>query len=216
MRKTAYYLSLLIIILSFAFAIYFYPQMPESIASHWDSQGVTNGSMSSWSLFIIPAVLTICFIFLIFIPKIDPMKENIKKFKDSYDDFILIFNLFMFYIFALTIIWNLGFNFNMTMGMMPGLSVLFYFTGILVTKTKRNYTIGVRTPWALEDDKIWEKTNKMSGIFFKGLGLSCLFFMFFPEYSFVLFFSFLVIGIFYIFLYSYFEYKKEKKLKKHT
>ncbi|MCK9393356.1 MAG: SdpI family protein [Candidatus Paceibacterota bacterium] len=211
MRKSAYLISLSIVILSFALAFYFYPQMPPSIATHWGIEGEVNGESKSWILFIIPALTTFFFLLLIFIPKIDPLKENIKKFKDSYDDFILVFNLFMFYVFSLTIVWNLGYYFNMTLGILPGFFVLFYSLGSLITKTKRNYTIGVRTPWALESDKIWERTSKISGKFFKIFGLSCLIFMLFPKYTFLLFFVFLIIGIIYIFLYSYLEYKKEIK-----
>lgn len=213
MRKTTSLISLSIVILSFIFAFYFYPQMPQLIASHWNDQGEVNGMAEKWILFLIPAIIVFCFVLFIFIPKIEPKKENIKVFKDSYDDFILIFNLFMFYLFALTIIWNLGYSFNMTVGIMPGFSVLFYFLGILVTQTKRNYTIGIRTPWTLENDKVWENTSKVAGIFFKALGLSCLFFMIFPKYAFLLFFSFLIIGIIYIFFYSYLEYKKQIKKK---
>ncbi|MFA5080102.1 MAG: SdpI family protein [Candidatus Paceibacterota bacterium] len=213
MRKTACLISLSIVILAFIFAFYFYPQMPQLIASHWNDKGEVNGMTEKWMLFLIPAIIVFCFVMFIFIPRIEPKKENIKEFKDSYDDFILIFNLFMFYLFALTIIWNLGYSFNMTVGIMPGLSVLFYFLGILVAQTKRNYTIGIRTPWTLENDKVWESTSKVSGVFFKTLGLSCLFFMLFPKYAFLLFFSFLIIGIIYIFFYSYSEYKKQIKRK---
>jgi len=213
MRKTAYFISLSIIVLSFAFAFYFYPQLPGVIASHWGGDGLVNGKSSSWGIFLIPALITFFFSLFIFIPKLDPMKENIKKFSDHYDDFILIFNLFMFYIFALIIIWNLGFYFNMTVGIMPGLSILFYFLGVMVTKTKRNYTIGIRTPWSLEDDKVWEKTSKFSGVLFKTFGFSCLFFMFFPEQAFALFFTLILLIVISIFAYSYLEYRKIKPVK---
>ncbi|MCK9578457.1 SdpI family protein [bacterium] len=217
MRKTAYFISLSIILLSFAFAFYFYPQLPEIISSHWDSNGVVNGTLGSWSIFLIPVLLTLFFFMFLFIPKLDPMKENIKKFNDHYDDFVLIFNLFMFYTFALVVIWNMGYSFNMTVGIMPGLAILFYFIGVMITKTERNYTIGIRTPWTLENDKVWEKTSKVSGGLFKIIGLSCLFLMFFPSYSFALLFSLIMFSVVFIFVYSYLEYGKlNKESKKRT
>ncbi|MFA6251888.1 MAG: SdpI family protein [Candidatus Paceibacterota bacterium] len=214
MRKTAFFISISIIILSFAFSFYFYPQLPGTIASHWNSEGVVNGTSSSLGIFFIPILLTFLFLLLIFLPKIDPMKKNIKDFSNVYDDFILVFNLFMFYTFSLTIVWNLGYSFNMTVGIMPGLSIMFYFLGTMIPKTKRNYTIGVRTPWALESNIVWEKTSKFSGALFKFIGLLCLFLMFFPEQSFILFFTALILLVPSIFVYSYLEYKKLKLEKK--
>ena len=57
MRKTNIVI-LLIIVLSFAVAVYFYPLMPERIASHWNASGEVNGYLSKfWGLFLMPIVM---------------------------------------------------------------------------------------------------------------------------------------------------------------
>jgi len=44
-----------IILLSLTLSVYFYPQMPEKMASHWNTKGQVDGYMSKfWGLFLIP------------------------------------------------------------------------------------------------------------------------------------------------------------------
>jgi uncharacterized membrane protein len=156
-----------IIILSFLAGVYFYPQMPEVVASHWNAQGEVDGYMpKSWGLFLMPLLLVGLFLLFLLIPKIDPLKENIKKFRRYFDGFTALLILFLFYVYLLTIFWNIGSRFNMGQLMIPALGILFYYCGILVENAKRNWFIGIRTPWTLSSETVWDKThrsNRLSG-----------------------------------------------------
>ena len=91
MRKTTLAVTGLVI-LSFILSIYFYPLVPEQIATHWNTQGEVNGYMSKlWGLFFTPVVITGIAILFLVIPRIDPKKENIEKFRKYYDGFIILF-----------------------------------------------------------------------------------------------------------------------------
>ena len=124
------------ILFSFALAIYFsfsYPQLPEKMASHWNTKGEVDGYTSRfWGLFLMPIISLGCFLLFLFIPKIDPLKKNVEKFRKYFDIFILIFILFSLYIYLLTIFWNFGFRFNMSQLMAPAMGFLFFYCGILI------------------------------------------------------------------------------------
>ncbi len=199
-----------IISLSFIIAIYIYPQMPEKMASHWNIQGEVDSYMSKfWSLFLMPIISIGLFFLFILIPKIDPLKENIKKFRKYFDGFIVLIMIFLFYVYLLTIFWNIGIRFNMTQFMMPALGILFYYCGILVENAKRNWFIGIRTPWTLSSEKVWNKTHKIGGKLFKATGIIALGGIFLPKYA-VLFLTIPIISVaVYTIIYSYFEYQKE-------
>ncbi|MDD4409404.1 MAG: SdpI family protein [Candidatus Pacebacteria bacterium] len=219
MRKTALFISLSILIFSFASVFYFYLDLPEQIVMHWGATGQPDGFSSKNSILVLPFISLIFYIILAYVPKIDPLKENIKKFEDSYDDFILVFLLFMFYVSSLTLLWNLGLKFDMVIAIIPMFSFLFYFVGVMLDTVKRNYMIGVRTPWALASDENWERTNKMSAKVFKAVAIIILFSILVPNYSFYVLFISLTVGVAYIFIYSYLDYKKgeeggKKKKKK--
>jgi len=144
--------TLLVILISFIIAFYFYPQMPEKMASHWNTENVVDGYMpKSLGLFLIPLILLALAMLFAVIPKIDPLRENIKKFKLHYNRLVLIITVFLFYVYMLTIIWNIGLEFNMGQVLIPAIAVLFYYLGILLEKAKRNWFIGIRTPWTLSN-----------------------------------------------------------------
>ena len=95
MRK-ANIIILIIILLSFAIAIYIYPQMPDKMASHWNTKGEVDGYMSKlWGVFLMPVISIALFLMFILIPKIDPLKKNIDKFRKYYDGFIVLIILFL-------------------------------------------------------------------------------------------------------------------------
>jgi uncharacterized membrane protein len=213
MKKTTITI-ILIILLSIAIGVYSYYNIQESkIASHWDAKGQVNGYMSKfWGIFLVPIISIGLYLLFLFIPKIDPLKKNILKFRNYYDSFILIMMLFLFYVFVLTILANLGYVFNMTTMLMPAIGLLFFCIGIIFKKLKRNWFIGIRTPWTMSNDQVWEKTHKLGSVLFKIEGIILLLGVFFPAKYFL---GFVLIPILvftiWLFLYSYLEYKKIKK-----
>jgi len=211
MRKSRV-IVLLIILISFAVGIYLYPLLPEVMASHWSIQGQVNGYMSKfWGVFLMPFILLGMFLLFIVIPKIDPLKDNIEKFRNYYETFIAAITFFLFYIYILTLLWNLGVKFDMNRFLIPGLGILFYYVGILVENAKRNWFIGIRTPWTLSSDVVWEKTHKIGGKLFKAAGIIALLGIFISEYTFFLIMIPVLSFSFYVIVYSYFEYQKEKR-----
>jgi len=203
------------VFLSFVLAAYFYfscPQLPEEMASHWNTRGEVDGYISKfWGLFLMPLVALGCFLLFIFLPKIDPLKKNVEKFRKYFDIFILIIILFLLYIYLLTVFWNFGFRFNIIRLMAPAMGFLFFYCGILIKNAKRNWFIGIKTPWTLSSDKVWDKTHKLGGKLFKIIGIISFLGVIFPNYFvWLILVPTLVITLFILF-YSYFEYQKETK-----
>lgn len=202
---------LLIIIISFALGFYFYQKMPERVAGHWNSQGQVDGYMPKfWGLFLMPIISLALFLLFLLIPKIDPLGENIAKFRKYFDLFILLIIVFLFYLYLLTIIWNIGKSFNMTQALIPAFGILFYYCGILIENAKRNWFIGIRTPWTLSSDLVWEKTHKIGGKLFKLSGIISLLGLLFLKYALLFVLIPVIITAIYTIVYSYFLYQKEK------
>lgn len=201
-----------IIALSFIIGLFFYPYMPERMASHWDEQGVVNGYMSKfWGIFMIPVMsLALALLFLL-LPKIDPLKANIEKFRKYFDWFIIIFLLFMLYIYMITILWNLGARFNMFQLMIPAMGLLFFYLGLLLQKAKRNWFIGIRTPWTMSSDSVWDKTHKLGAKLYMFAGIIALFGILLPRIAIWLVLVPIMLVSIYTVIYSYVIYKREKK-----
>jgi uncharacterized membrane protein len=210
--RTAHWMIVFLISLSFITSLYFYNAMPETIASHWNEHGEVDGYMpKSWALFLVPVMSVALLALLVLLPKIDPLRSNIKKFRKEYDRFLLILMFSLFYIHLLTILWNFGIKFNMIQVLTPAFSLIFYFAGILIEKSKRNWMIGIRTPWTMSSDIVWDKTHKLGGKLFKISGLIALLGLFFPDYAIILILVPIIIFATFSAIYSYLEYKKINK-----
>jgi len=200
-----------IILLSFITGIYFYPQMPEKIASHWNVYGNVDGYMSKcFGLFLMPIISIGLFLLFILIPKIDPLKENIDKFKKYFDRFVILLMVYLFYVYLLTIFWNIGIRFNMVRLMIPALGMLFYYSGVLIENSKRNWFIGIRTPWTLSSETVWNETHKIGGKLFKIAGIISILGIFFPKYALFFVLIPIILSSIYTIIYSYFQYKKQR------
>jgi len=201
-----------IILISFIIGIYFYAQMPSMVASHWNAKGQVDNYMSKfWGVFLIPVILIgLLFLFML-IPRIDPLKENVKKFRKYFDIFIVLITIFLFYIYSLTLFWNIGKRFNMGIFIMPAIGIIFYYSGILMEKSKRNWFIGIRTPWTLSSENVWNKTHKIGSKLFKIAGVITFIGILFPEYTIFLVLISAISASIYTIVYSYLEYKKEAR-----
>ena len=171
-----------LVVVFFILAGVFYPFMPELMASHWNAKGEADGTMSRfWGLFLFPLVSLSITVLLLAIPKIDPLKANIQKFKSYYYGFIISFLVYFLYIYILTLVWNFGWKFNFSQMIIPGIGILMFIVGVLTSKAKRNFFIGIRTPWTLSSDEVWNRTHRLGGKMFKIAGIIILLLSFVPE-----------------------------------
>ena len=205
-------ISLILVILSFLVGWYFYPQLPQQVASHWNSQGQVNGYMSKfWGAFLLPIILTGMFLIFLIVPRIDPKRENIEKFRTYFNSFIVLLFLFMFYIYALTLAWNMGYQFDFVRFISPAFAVLFYDISILIAHAEPNWTIGIRTPWTLSNAEVWKKTHALGAKLFRYSALIGLLGVIFPKIAIWLILLPIIASTLWVFVYSYLEYRKIKR-----
>lgn len=211
MRKSEI-IILVIVLLSFVIGFFFYPRMPEKMASHWNFQGQADDYMSkAWGLFIFPLIILGNALLFIAIPRIGPLRANIEKFRKYYDGLAILSLIFLLAVYLYVILWNMGTEISPNVFLPIGTGFLFIYIGILCKNAKRNWFVGIRTPWTLSNERVWEKTHEIGGRLLKIAGAIALSGVFFRRYA--LFFILVpVISVaVYTIIYSYFQYQKETK-----
>ncbi|MCD4740478.1 SdpI family protein [archaeon] len=209
-------IALILVITGFALSAYAYNEIPlEKVATHWNAAGEADGFMEKGAgLFLFPIASLVLFGLLQVIPRIDPLKKNVEGFRQYYDGFVVVFLLFFVYIQTLSIVWNLGHDLNMSIMILPAIGALLYYTGVLMDHSKRNWFIGIRTPWTLSNDKVWEKTHALAGKLFKVTAAYLVLLMFFEglvtEYFIWFILVPLLIAAFGPVVYSYWIFSKLK------
>lgn len=200
---------LIIIVLTFVIGIYFYPRLPDLIASHWSADGRVNGYLPKASgLFLMPLISAVLYLVFRFLPQTDPYKHNFKQFEKYYDSFILVVILFLFYIYSLTITWNTGWHFNLMRMLSPAFSLLFYFMSSLIAVAKRNWFVGIRTPWTLSSDFVWNETHEFAARLYRLIAFIALFGFIFPSHALWFILVPLIAVSFFVFIYSYLIYRR--------
>ena len=66
-----------------------------------------------------------------------------------------------------------------TQGIMGVIFLFFILLGNVMGKVQRNFYIGIRTPWTLANNQVWEKTHRMGAWLFVGAGVVGLVSLFF-------------------------------------
>jgi uncharacterized membrane protein len=208
--KTSIIISAILIAIAIVVGLVLYVQLPDPMPSHWNAAGQINGYMSKfWGVFLMPLMTIGITLLLIAVPQIDPLKANIAQFRGLYNAFIIGFVVYMLYVYALTLAASLGFQFNMTYMLLPVMGLLFVGVGYLMKSAKRNFFIGIRTPWTLSSDKVWDETHKLGSKMFMGGGVVVLISTFLGENGIWLMTAALLITAFVPIIYSYILWQRE-------
>jgi uncharacterized membrane protein len=117
---------------------YFYPQMPEQMACHWDIRGQVNGFMpKSINMFICPLVLAVFIVVLTVVPRVASVAANIEGFRKFYGGLVIFFSVFFLVIQYQMILWNLGIKINPGIVILPMTVVLIGWILFLLYRANR-------------------------------------------------------------------------------
>ncbi len=201
---------LLLLVVMFGISLYAYQHLPARVASHWNAQGQVDSYMGKfWGVFLIPLTALILAGLFWLIPIIDPLKANIARFRDAYNGLMVAFTLFMLLVQLQVVLWNLGMKITPNAIFPVGVGLLYMYIGWLLKQAKRNWFVGVRTPWTLSSDTVWDKTHQLASKGFIAAGVVTIIGVFFPSYS-IWFMLVPVLAVAtYAVIYSYVLYQQE-------
>jgi uncharacterized membrane protein len=173
-----------LVALSFAVSLYALPRVPDQVATHWNAAGQPDGSMAKLpGLLLLPAATAGLLVLLSAVPRIDPLRENVAAFREYYDWLVVFLAAFMAFVNGLVVAYNLGYDVNVARMLSPALGLLFVFVGVLLEEAERNWLVGIRTPWTLSSDEVWERTHRLGGTLFKAAGVVAFAGVLLPEYA---------------------------------
>ena len=209
MRK---WIPLLIIAAAVIASALVYPKLPLTIPTHWDMLGRPNGwSGRLWGAWVMPIFLIVLWAFMRVLPRIDPRGSNYAKFGGAYEGIIVSIMLFMLGMHIIILRAALGYPVAMERVLPIGLGVLFIAIGNLLPRARPNWFIGIRTPWTLSSDRVWEKTHRFGGHVFVGAGiLMVLSALVTAPWAPVVLFTIIVLCTASVLIYSYVEWKREQ------
>ena len=172
MRK---WIPLLIIAAALIASAIVYPRLPERMATHWNMSGEPDGfSNRFWGAWMIPVFIAGMWVIVRILPAIDPRGANYEKFRPAFEAIMYSVMLFMLFLHIVVLRASLGHPVQMLRLMPIGIGLLFVVIGNLLPRARPNWFVGIRTPWTLSNDRVWERTHRFGGRVFVAGGLFCI------------------------------------------
>jgi uncharacterized membrane protein len=203
-------IPILIMAITAAASFYFYSRFPARVPTHWNFAGQVDGWGSAFTAaFAIPLMLVGMYLLFLFIPYLDPKKERYADFRRPYHIFKGVIIFFLAFIYFVASFNALGYNVPVGVFTPVMVGILFIVIGNYMGKFKSNWFIGMRNPWTLSNEEVWNKTNRLTGKLFVIGGLLMISEAFVPAVVGLPLFIAVIAGIVIVpTVYSYILYRK--------
>ncbi|HYD13223.1 MAG TPA: SdpI family protein [Allosphingosinicella sp.] len=140
---------------------------------HWNLQGEPDAFAGKWVALLMPAGMTAILSLLFhFLPAIEPRRKNLARSQGPYlwawAVLLVIAWVIMFVLAATALGWNVPVN-RVIAG---AVGLVLVLIGNQLGKSRSMYLVGLRTPWTLDDEEVWIKSNRLAGKLMVAAGLA--------------------------------------------
>ena len=156
-----------------------YPHLPLVIPRHWGLDGRVNGYSPRWMIFVFgPGLMALFTVLGAMGAWLSPKQFSVENFRATYARLILILVCMMGYV-ELVIVWSVLQQplDNPPRFVFGGVCMVVALAGNMLGKVRRNFIIGIRTPWTLANERVWNATHRFAAKMFVIAGLGGLVFV---------------------------------------
>jgi uncharacterized membrane protein len=175
-------LSVLLTLAAFGGSLYVYEfqydRLPEKVPIHWNIHGEPDGWVSKhdviWTFLLMPAVMAGMVVLTAILPWLSPKPFDVERFRDTYGYLMALVVALFGFIHLLILFGSLeppG-AFDLGRWLVGGIFLFFALIGNVLGRTRRNFWIGVRTPWTLASETVWIQTHRLTAWLFVVIGIA--------------------------------------------
>ncbi len=164
MKPRVLMLCILMILVAAAATVYYYPSLPETIPIHWSLAGQVDGHGPRWHLWLAgPVMMTGILLVGVVLPWLSPKQFAVQGFASTYSYLIAVPVALLGCVEAIMLSAALGGTLDLRRLMPALLFVVLILIGNPMGKVKRNFFMGIRTPWTLASERVWYATHRLAG-----------------------------------------------------
>ncbi len=156
--------SICIIVAVLGVTLAVYSSLPPQIPMHWNFRGeVDRYGDKTVAAFLLPGLMIGLAVFFRVIPvgKRTPSAPNPNTAILSY---IGVLNAALLGLLqCLTLAVALGYRVDLPRILVASLFVMFALMGVVMGRIRRNPWMGIKVPWTLESDRVWDSTHRLAG-----------------------------------------------------
>lgn len=167
------WVGLIAVLISLAFGVIVYPELPGQVATHWDVSGEVDDTMARfWAVVSLPLLGVSLWGLMMLLPRLDPRRGNYEAFQGTYYLLVNAVLILLAALQAVVIASGLGYEIDIARLVPVGVGLLLAILGNEMGRIRPNWFTGIRTPWTLADDEVWRRTHRFAAKVFVLGGVS--------------------------------------------
>lgn len=154
-------------------AAWLWPHLSARVPDHWDVRGQPNGyAPRSWAVVMWPLLILGLALLAAVLPRISPKRFGMESFAGIYAALMLVIQGVMLVLGIAAMLAAAGHAVPMATIAPLTVGVLLMVLGNYMGKLRRNFFIGIRTPWTLASEAVWERAHRLAGWVYVPAGLA--------------------------------------------
>ena len=160
--KKTVILTTLVTLLPMLVGVLLWDRLPETLATHFGVNGEPNGwSSRAMAVFGFPALIAAANVLCALATSMDPKKQNIQP--KIFKMILWIIPLCSWFCCGATYAYALGIPVPVEKLGLIFVGIIFLVIGNYLPKCRQSYTIGIKVPWTLDNEEVWNRTHRMAG-----------------------------------------------------
>jgi uncharacterized membrane protein len=155
--------------------VFEYDRLPEQVPTHWNVHGEPDAFSPKEKIlptfFLMPGVMVALLVLTPLLAWLSPVKFKVEAFRDTYGYVMMLVVALMGYLHVVILLASLGHQQYLNRLLFSGIFLFFALMGNVLGKVRRNFWMGVRTPWTLASDTVWIQTHRLAAWLFVVVGL---------------------------------------------
>ncbi len=150
-----------------AIAAFVWPYLPAQLVVRWDLHGEAAGYLDRLpGLLIVPAFALLITAFFAFAPALMPAQARLERSSTAWTAIWMVVLANLLLSQCLMVVANLGLPLDVTRVCDLATAVVIFVIGNWLGKVRYNFLFGLRTPWTLANERVWDKTHRFTGRLF--------------------------------------------------
>jgi uncharacterized membrane protein len=151
-----------IVLVTLAVTLALYAQLPANIPIHWNARGEVDAYGPRHYVFGYTVLMVVFMLVWMLLPSSSPKRFSVDRFNATYWQICAIMVALFGYLECVLVWGAYSPTMPRTRAMCAGLAIFTGLLGNVMGKVRRNFWIGIRTPWTLADEHVWYSTHRFA------------------------------------------------------
>jgi uncharacterized membrane protein len=161
-KKRFLWCAIPMLALTLAATLLVWRHLPDTVPTHWNALGEIDRHGPRGWVFTQPLLLAMITLLWTVLPGVSPDRFRVGGFSATWWYCGIVVAALLAYIQAV-LLWGVSTGtMPMARALLGGIGAGIVLLGNVIGKVKRNFWLGVRTPWTLASDRVWYATHRLA------------------------------------------------------